>query len=281
MQLKCHYFLCCFPKLECHYLLCCFPYEELGKALISQVPPFAHTDPSWAPWSDSLRSPVQLCAACLQNGCENSARYGSSWRFRPQRCNPRALLTVWVEEMWREGQPWRTSGKVALLLLLGWWFSDSPVCNIACCTCGKCRSRPPPAPPKHPVSVFASSVFGLHFFRSRPIENLGVAQTLLWQTSVLMISANKDISRRQFIRWNKSIWAGICSKKLCFSLKPQIKHRSLYKNKGSLKFGKWLKGRPSGWTKVTHPQECSPRKANCMENIKCNPKESLKILERS
>lgn len=44
-----------------------------------------------------------------------------------------------------------------------------------------------------------------------------------------------------------------------------------------------MKGRPSGQTKVTHPQEHSPRKANCMENTKCNlegKKEGLKFWKK-
>lgn len=176
-----------------------------------------------------------------------------------------------LEDIW-EGRPAPSAGMVVLRL--------SSVQHCLLCL-WKMQIQAPSCPTKTSSQCVCKQTHWATFFQTQADWESGCCTDLFWQTSVLMISANKDISRRQFIRWNKSIWAGICSKKLCFSLKPQIKHRSLYKNKGSLKFGRWLKGRPSGWTKVTHLHECSPRKANCMENIKCNPKESLKILKRS
>lgn len=86
---------------------------------------------------------------------------------------------------------------------------------------------------------------------------LTVDKDLPLRNSALMISANSRVHPVFLRRLNNGIWAGICSKKQCLSLKSRIKHTALkrQKKKESLKIWKVVE-RKTIWAKQSYS---SPR----------------------
>lgn len=138
-----------------------------------------------------------------------------------KRNQRRVFLTVRVEE---------TCGERQLRGHLGRWFSNSQCRSTPATLVENADSRATSGPTTM-SSLCCKQTPQSAFSGSRRLQIQGLPRPH-FENSTLITSVNQQ--RHHF--------------------------ENIHKNKGFLKCGRWLKGRPSGQTRFTHCQEHSPRK---------------------